>query len=156
MRDDELPWHFTTTGFIFNPERTKTLLIHHKKLNKWVPPGGHIDSGELPHEAVLREALEETGINATIAQPRVSGKIIPTEKEREIPSPYTMLDEAIPANGDKKEHRHIDFIYILEAHEADLTLSDREVHDARWVSLKELNKLDTFASVDVIAKEFMI
>lgn len=38
------------------------LLIKHKKLGLWLNPGGHIDPGELPHEAAEREFYEETGV----------------------------------------------------------------------------------------------
>ncbi|MFH1779835.1 MAG: NUDIX domain-containing protein, partial [Candidatus Micrarchaeota archaeon] len=54
---------FTATGFVVNPEKTNVLLIFHKKLGLWLPPGGHINEGEMPHEAVLREVKEETGVS---------------------------------------------------------------------------------------------
>lgn len=40
----------------------KVLLVKHKKLGLWLNPGGHIDPGELPHEAAEREFYEETGV----------------------------------------------------------------------------------------------
>ena len=42
--------HFTATGFVFN-ESGKILMIKHKKLGVWLPPGGHIDENELPCKA---------------------------------------------------------------------------------------------------------
>lgn len=56
--------HFTATGYTINKNRTKMLLIHHKGLNKWLPPGGHIEDDEVPHEAAIREVYEETGVMA--------------------------------------------------------------------------------------------
>src|SRR3989344_4657964 len=41
----------------------KILLMHHKKLDKWLFPGGHIDPNETPDGAILREVKEETGLN---------------------------------------------------------------------------------------------
>ncbi|MDE2143958.1 MAG: NUDIX domain-containing protein, partial [Elusimicrobia bacterium] len=47
----------------------KVLLIKHKKLGLWLAPGGHIDEGETPDEAALRELKEETGLEADFAVP---------------------------------------------------------------------------------------
>jgi len=49
--------HFTSTGFVFSRDR-KILMIKHKKLGVWLPPGGHIDENELPCDAVVREIAE--------------------------------------------------------------------------------------------------
>ena len=51
---------FTATVYIL--EKDKVLLIHHRKLQKWLPPGGHMDPNETPAEAACREAFEETGL----------------------------------------------------------------------------------------------
>ncbi len=40
----------------------KVLLVHHKKLDIWLAPGGHVEDGELPHIAAEREFWEETGL----------------------------------------------------------------------------------------------
>src|SRR6185436_11082971 len=60
--------HFVATGYVVRDG--KTLLLYHKKLKMWLPPGGHIDEGELPEEAVLREIREETGLEAEVISPR--------------------------------------------------------------------------------------
>lgn len=51
---------FTAAGCLIH--EGKVLLIKHKKLGIWLNPGGHIDEGELPHEAAEREFYEETGV----------------------------------------------------------------------------------------------
>ncbi|MCY0870049.1 MAG: NUDIX domain-containing protein [Firmicutes bacterium] len=40
----------------------RALLLFHRKLQRWLPPGGHIDAPELPDAAAVREAWEETGL----------------------------------------------------------------------------------------------
>src|SRR5882672_1965365 len=57
-----LPGHITGSAWVVNPEKTKTLLVHHAKLNKWVQPGGHADGDENILNVALREAEEETGL----------------------------------------------------------------------------------------------
>jgi FimV-like protein len=55
--------HLTGSAWIVNTTRTKALLLHHRKLNRWMQPGGHAD-GDLDLLAVaLREAREESGLS---------------------------------------------------------------------------------------------
>ena len=49
------------TVAIFVVQKGKVLLIHHRKLDKWLPLGGHIELEEDPEIAALREAKEECG-----------------------------------------------------------------------------------------------
>lgn len=51
---------YTAGGMLIHAN--KVLLVKHKKLGIWLNPGGHIDEGELPHEAAEREFFEETGV----------------------------------------------------------------------------------------------
>ncbi len=72
------PKHFVATGYVVRDH--KTLLLFHKKLQLWLPPGGHIDEGELPEEALRRECwLEERGsiggLLASIGKAVVRGDI---------------------------------------------------------------------------------
>ena len=56
--------HFTATGFVVHRDR---LLLHwHPKVRAWLPPGGHVDDNEDPVQAVLREILEESGVEARV------------------------------------------------------------------------------------------
>ncbi|NCN99467.1 hypothetical protein GW923_04800 [Candidatus Pacearchaeota archaeon] len=38
----------TSTAYLFRPDTHQLLLIHHKKLNEWLPIGGHIEKNESP------------------------------------------------------------------------------------------------------------
>src|SRR5437868_15224283 len=54
------------TVAIFVVHGGKVLLIHHRKLNKWLPLGGHIELDEDPEIAALREAKEESGLEVEL------------------------------------------------------------------------------------------
>jgi len=50
------------TVALFIRHKNKVLLIHHKKLDRWLPPGGHIELDEDPDQGLFRELEEETGL----------------------------------------------------------------------------------------------
>jgi 8-oxo-dGTP pyrophosphatase MutT (NUDIX family) len=54
------PVHVTTSALIAGPRGV--VLHRHRLLGIWVAPGGHIDRGENPWDAAVREATEETGL----------------------------------------------------------------------------------------------
>lgn len=140
----KLASHFTATGFVLNNSGDKILFIFHKKLQKWLPPGGHIDEGELPHEAVVREVLEETGVQATILPPQDTlGLEINEIQEIQLPCPLYILHEYIPEHNNKDAHMHYDFIFALQATDATIKPAFHEVEHAHWFSLKEILACDT-------------
>jgi 8-oxo-dGTP pyrophosphatase MutT (NUDIX family) len=100
--------HFTVSGFIV--EGDATLLHWHKKLQIWLPPGGHIDPDEDPVQAVLREALEETGIAC---------EVIPHQEDhafsnlQQLPSPLSIIVANVGASAKEAAHQHIDMSYAL-------------------------------------------
>jgi 8-oxo-dGTP pyrophosphatase MutT (NUDIX family) len=59
--------HLTASGVVFFDDHV--LLIHHKRIHAWLPPGGHVEDMELPHEAVVREVFEETGVVVEVLSP---------------------------------------------------------------------------------------
>lgn len=145
---------FTATGYVMNRDHTKMLMIHHRKTGKWLPPGGHFEPNELPHEAALREVQEETGIKADLIDfaPELE---FDEKSEMQIPTPYVILHEKIASHGDDVAHMHVDFIFIMEADETGLSAEKAEVHDAMWMSLGEIEVVDTYQGVQSIAKRVM-
>jgi 8-oxo-dGTP pyrophosphatase MutT (NUDIX family) len=147
--------HFTATGYVFNTEMTKVLLVHHKKLEKWMPAGGHVDPEEMPHDAVVREIFEETGIRASFVKTQKISPALAENSEWEMPNPYFTMLQLIPANTKQSEHFHYDFIYILVALEKDLVAMESEVAGLGWFTLEQVLELDTFSFTPVICKEFL-
>ena len=126
-----LPGHVTGSSWIVNPAKTKTLLVHHGKLNRWMQPGGHADGDEDVLGVALREAEEETGVT----------KLKATEAVFDIDI------HAIPARKDLPEHLHFDIRFLVEADESEKVVVSEESHDVRWVRLDELEKFTTERSV---------
>lgn len=117
---------FTATTFVVHQQRT--LLLLHRKLNMWLPPGGHIDPHELPDQAALREVREESGLEVELlAQGGLLGHV------EVLPQPYCILLENISPG-----HQHIDLIYFARVCGGSLTYAEREAHAARWFDWEEL------------------
>ena len=121
--------HFVTTGYVVFED--KTLLLLHKKLGLWLPPGGHIDEGELPEEAVLREINEETGLKVElVSERRVPGPSAEGVQYMHVPNHVQLED--IPDHP-----QHIDLIYFCRARSNAARLSP-EHRDMRWYSVEDL------------------
>lgn len=56
------PVHVTASAIVVSEDASRTVLHLHKSLDMWLQPGGHIEAGEDPLTAALREAHEETGL----------------------------------------------------------------------------------------------
>lgn len=123
--------HFVATGYVVRDG--KTLLLYHKKLKIWVPPGGHIDEGELPDEAVLREIREETGLEAEIVSERR-----PAEGCEEGVT-YLHVPSHVQLEDIPNHPQHIDLIYFCRALPGQEKLCDAEADDMRWHSIEDLS-----------------
>ena len=132
--------HFTATGIVFNSKK-EILMIHHNKLQVWLPPGGHIEANELPDNAVLREIFEETGIRATIINKK---RELSLDYSMELEIPFVILLEDIEGDG---THNHIDMIYLCKAINEDYVLQETEVHGIGWFTLDQIKELNTFDNV---------
>lgn len=133
--------HFTATMFVVHDG--ETVLHEHDRLGLWLPPGGHIDRDELPHEAALREAEEETGLEVTLHQEPI-GPDSPTAVP--LPMPAQLLLEDININPDGVGHQHVDFIYFGRASDRQLAPAAGEAEPDRWTwfSAGELRTDDRF------------
>ena len=97
----DLTREFTVAVFVVHDGRV--LLHRHAKLDRWLPPGGHIEPNELPDDAAVREVEEETGVRIGL----VGGRGVPVDDPRQLTVPAGIQLEQI-APG----HEHIDLVYF--------------------------------------------
>ena len=124
--DQSITRDFTATTFVVH-ER-ETLLLLHRKLGKWFPPGGHIDPHELPDQAAIREVREESGLEVELLdRGRRLGPV------RVLPQPYCILLEDIGPG-----HQHIDLIYFARVLGGSFAHAEPEARAARWFTWEDL------------------
>jgi 8-oxo-dGTP pyrophosphatase MutT (NUDIX family) len=98
--------HLVATAFVC--WRGKLLLHRHPKLAMWLPCGGHVEPGESPDEAAIREVHEESGVLVDL----VGERALDLDEPRQLVRPRGVQLECI-APG----HEHIDFIYFARPRE---------------------------------------
>lgn len=129
--------HFTATVYVLG--EGKVLLILHKKLNKWLPPGGHLDPNETPSDAAKREVLEETGYKVElISQENIWYN---SWNAASFPRPYLCLLEEIPAFGNEPAHQHMDMVYVGRVVGGEPLPSLGEIDALKWFSMEDLHQL---------------
>lgn len=125
--------HFTVSIFIVHKD--KVLLHLHKRAKKILPLGGHIEQNELPEEACMREAQEESGLKINLYNPQnvPLNNACSLDGERLLVNPiYTILSEIT------SEHYHIDFVYYATAESFDLMPGNGESDSLIWYNKDEL------------------
>lgn len=128
--------HVTASGFLYDKRDKKLLLLKHKKLEKWLQPGGHsekIDNSLL--ETAKREIFEETGLK-NLDLVKWSGNDI---------IPFDINTHLIPKNPNKNmpAHYHHDFrfLFVVEKMEA-IKIDEKESNGYIWANIDEIQDLE--------------
>jgi len=103
---------------------------------EWCLPKGHLEDGETPEQAAVREIAEETGIE---------GRVL---------SSLGIIDYWFSAEG-RRIHKLVHH-YLLEATGGELTIEgdpDHEAIDVAWVALDDLGARLAFPNERRIARE---
>jgi len=147
--------HLTASALLIDDDE-RALLIHHKFLDIWIQPGGHLDKDEWPFRGALREFHEETGFDAVSMW---------DWHEAHANIPIDLDTHQIPANVEKDEgeHFHHDFLYVLRLSEpialdgldAPISIDLNEVKDSNWVPLTELMSGKYEEKLRRVAKKFL-
>ena len=138
FKRDNFVGHITGSAIIFDYKNSNVLLYHHKKLDAWLQPGGHIDPTDNSIlEGVLREVKEETGIreeDLILTSPKFGEKL-----------PIDIDIHHIPANSKEMGHFHYDlrFFFVYKG-KGMINYNDAESNELKWTSLLELSARVTF------------
>lgn len=121
------------TVAIFVVRDNQILLIHHRRLDRWLPLGGHIELDEDPEQAALREAKEESGLDVELI-----GERPPTTEPgtRALIAPRFLDIHRITDT-----HEHIGLIYFARPIRGSLDLAEEEHHAIRWCREADLDEL---------------
>jgi len=163
---------YTAGGILIH--EGKVLLIKHKKLGIWLNPGGHIDEGELPHEAAEREFFEETGVKVkaidAFSLPGIGSNFSLKDLENNskfYPNPISTnlhwvnqesYDLRLKSDTPNKRYQtnvwkrgceqHVGFFYVLEpTNGVEFFQNTEETYGIAWFSYDEIDTLDTHLAV---------
>lgn len=110
----------------------KVLLIHHRKLDLWLPVGGHIDENETPDQALLREIKEEIGIDVEMLNKSdipLGGNV-----RYNLATPFYVNVHSV---GD---HDHCCLFYVCKAINPEKLQINKELKNFEWFTKEDLNK----------------
>lgn len=108
--------HFTGSSWLVSQDGERVLLMHHRKLDRWLQPGGHADGDADLASVALREAMEETGV----ADLRVDAGVFDLDRHR------------IPARGEEPEHWHYDVRHVVRAGADERFVANAESRALAW------------------------
>ncbi len=130
--------HLTGSAWIVSPLRDRALLVHHRKLDRWLQPGGHADGDPDLAATARREAEEETGLTAL--------RLV-------SPDIFDFDRHWIPARGAEAGHWHYDFRFLIEADPKAKLMVSAESNQLRWFPLGEIEAVANGGSLNrMVAK----
>ena len=133
--------HIVAGGFIYAKKEKKFLVLHHRDLDMFLYPGGHIDISDTnPLEAAIREVTEETGIKDIKEVILSNNKLIPIDIDT----------HTIPYNErlNLPSHKHFEFRYLFTIETVEIVKLDYdESSEYKWISMEELYNDKNFGTI---------
>ena len=121
------PGHVTASGVVLGPERDRVLLVFHRRLRRWLQPGGHVEPEDRDLVAAARrEVVEETGV---APNPRRAPVLIGVDLH------------PIPARADEPAHWHHDIVFRFVAGDDD-RIAPELGRDVQWCAVDRLDDCD--------------
>jgi 8-oxo-dGTP pyrophosphatase MutT (NUDIX family) len=115
--------HFTASAWLVDKEKTAFLLMHHRKLNKWLQLGGHCDSDADVLSVAIKEAQEESGM----------------KNIKPLSSTIFDIDvHSIPSHKNIPAHKHLDIRFLLQAEAGEKIVKNNESNELRWFGKNDI------------------
>jgi 8-oxo-dGTP pyrophosphatase MutT (NUDIX family) len=121
-----LAGHLTGSAWLVSADGRKALLMHHRKLDRWLQPGGHADGDWDLAAVALREAMEETGLPNLHVEPAI----------------FDLDKHRIPARGTEPEHWHYDVRFVVRTTGSQEFSGNTESWQLRWFDVHHLAQND--------------
>ena len=118
--------HLTATVYVVNDGATA--LHEHERHGRVIPPGGHVERDELPHEAGLREVREELGLEATLLDDTPS--VAPSVETLPRPRHHLLFD--VNVHDGVVGHQHVDLVYYATVPGRDVDPHEGEAPAGAW------------------------
>jgi 8-oxo-dGTP pyrophosphatase MutT (NUDIX family) len=131
------PGHITCTGLVLHPAGDAILLVHHRRLDRWLLPGGHVEPEDAEiWDTARREVREETGAQLLPeAAPGMAGIDV----------------HGIPPRRKEPFHLHHDLIFTFHAASPEIAPTE-EVRRAVWCSMDDWDRYDLPLSIRLSAR----
>ncbi len=134
-----LPGHLTGSAWLVSNDGRRAALMHHRKLGRWLQPGGHADGDADLAAVAKREAEEETGLTDLLLNPEI----------------FDLDRHEIPARGLESGHWHYDFRFVLCANGSEVFIQNAESLALAWVDIAELaTRMDVDESIRRMARKW--
>jgi len=128
----QLKGHITGSAWITDSSFQQALLLHHRKLDRWLQPGGHSDGQSNTLDVATREAEEETGLSS----------ITPYSN-----SIFDVDIHKIPARKSEPEHYHYDVRFLFIADPSEKITRNEESNAIKWFPLEEIQNISDEESI---------
>ncbi|MEM8993178.1 MAG: NUDIX hydrolase [Acidobacteriota bacterium] len=127
-----LEGHLTASALVVDEALESVVLLHHKKLGRWLQPGGHCDGDANLAGVAWREASEETGLDHLELVPRI----------------FDLDIHEIPERPGVPAHLHLDTRFLVVAPRSAAPRGNEESRGVRWFDLDEALEICDDASLD--------
>ena len=119
---ERLAGHFTGSAWLVSADGERVLLTHHRKLDRWLQPGGHADGDADMARVALTEAAEESGLSGLRVDPGI----------------FDLDRHWIPGRGDVPGHWHHDVRFVVRAGDDEAFVVSEESHALAWRPIREV------------------
>lgn len=135
--------HVSGSAWVVNPSLTRVLLLHHRKLDLWLQPGGHADGDPDVLRVILNETSEETGISI---------EHIHLVNESIFDIDVHTVHESVYDN----RHTHYDIRFLVEIDDSIPIPGNDESYQIGWVSLEDVSRFNNALSLHRLVRKTIL